>query len=156
MNVKFASLFLLLGAVVGNLTGAAPALATLGMGADSIAGDRRALSAKRVVTTTRARYTVHEVTSDATVVREYLNSSGVVFAVAWNGRMHPDLSALLGSYNTEYLRGKNQAPRRHGEKFTQVQAGTVVVERWGHMRKLQGRAYLPAQVPEGVTLNEVR
>lgn len=149
------TLFLLAGIVAGS-AGAAPALATLGMGADSIAGDRKALSAKKVTVTVRAKYSVQEVASDATVVREYLSASGVVFAVAWNGRSHPDLSALLGSYNPQYQSATNLAPRRHGEKFTQVQAGQVVVERWGHMRNLQGRAYLPALVPEGVSLNELR
>jgi hypothetical protein len=32
----------------------------------------------------------------------------------------------------------------------------VVVERWGHMRDLHGRAYLPALLPDGVTVDDLQ
>ena len=32
----------------------------------------------------------------------------------------------------------------------------VVVEKWGHMRNLQGRAYAPALLPPGVSSDEIR
>ena len=131
------------------------AQATLGEGADSVARDRHALSASAPTITSHANYTVQEVTSDATTVREYLNLSGVVFAVAWNGMTHPDLSTLLGSYATEYQNAKRQTPRKHGERRSKVQGSRVIVETWGHMRNLQGRAYLPALLPEGVSLDEI-
>ena len=131
------------------------ARATLGEGADSVARDRHALSAAAPTITSHANYTVQEVISDAATVREYLNLSGVVFAVAWNGMAHPDLSTLLGSYATEYQNAKRQTPRKHGERRSKVQASRVIVETWGHMRNLQGRAYLPALLPEGVSVNEI-
>jgi len=31
-----------------------------------------------------------------------------------------------------------------------------VVETWGHMRAMRGRAYVPALVPAGVALDEIR
>jgi hypothetical protein len=129
--------------------------AALGEGADSIEKDRKALSARQRATTSTARYTVQEVASDATVVREFLTPPGVVFAVAWNGLVHPDLTTLLGSYAPEYKVAKRQLPRRHGQKRTQVKGERVVVETWGHMRNLQGRAYVPTLVPSGVNLNEI-
>jgi hypothetical protein len=135
---------------------ARPAHATLGEGADSVAKDRRALSATKRATTTRANYTVQEVVSDAVTVREYLTPDGIVFAVAWNGLAHPDLATLLGSYTKEYQDAKQQAVRRHGHKQSQVKSGNVVVETWGHMRNLQGRAYVPALVPGGVNLEDIR
>lgn len=132
-----------------------PAFATLGEGADSVAKDRRALAAVKRGTTTRSNYTIQEVVSDAVTVREFVNSDGIVFAVAWQGVSQPDLTTLLGSYSQEYHTAKEQTPRRHGHKQSQVKTGNVVVETWGHMRNLQGRAYLPALVPSGVNLEDI-
>ena len=131
------------------------ASATLGESADSVESDRKALSAVRRATTARAGYTVHEVVSDANTVREYISSSGVVFAIAWNGLSHPDLSPLLGSYTGEYRHALRQTPRKPGRRSLQVKAKGVVVEKWGHMRNLQGRAYVPALIPPGVSVDEI-
>ena len=143
-------------AIVLSLAGSGYAYATLGEGADSITKDRTALSAVKRATTTQANYTVQEVVSDSVTVREYLSSNGTVFAVAWNGLVHPDLTTLLGSYAQEYQQAKQQTPRKRGHRQSRVKSGNVVVETWGHMRNLQGRAYIPALVPAGVNLNEIR
>jgi hypothetical protein len=132
------------------------AQATLGEGSDSVARDRHALSATPHATTTHPKYTVQEVASEATTVREYLNSSGVVFAVAWDGLVHPDLTTLMGSYASEYRDAKRQVQRKHGQRQLRVKANRVIVETWGHMRNLQGRAYLPALIPEGVSVDEIK
>ena len=55
-------------------------------------------SIANAVTASRANYQIQELTSVATVVREFFTPSGIVFAVAWSGLVHADLSALLGSY----------------------------------------------------------
>lgn len=129
--------------------------ATLGERADSVDKDRKALAAVKRATTTQANYTVQEVASAGVTVREYVSPSGVVFAVAWNGYTWPDLSVLLGSYHQEYKVAKQQTPRRHGQRQQQIVSGNVVVETWGHMRNLQGRAYVPSLVPAGVNINEI-
>ena len=130
--------------------------ATLGEPADSIESDRNALSALRRIAIVRKDYTVQEVRADSTVVREYVSSSGVVFGIAWNGLVHPDLTQLLGSYAVEYQEALKQTPRKPGRRRLQVKTDRVVVEKWGHMRNLQGRAYAPALVPSGVSVNEIK
>ena len=155
MNLRFRNRFLYMGLLTALLFGSQQAYATLGERADSIAKDRQALSAAKAVTNNRSNYTVQVLTSDANVVREFLTPSGVVFAVAWNGLVHPDLTALLGSYAAEYQNARQQMPRRHGKKNLRVQSDRIVVETWGHMRNLQGRAYLPALIPAGVSIDEI-
>ena len=141
--------------LTGSLLPPRQAQATLGEGAASVTRDRNALSAAKKATTSQANYTVQEVASAATTVREYLSLSGVVFAVAWNGMVHPDLTTLLGSYAGEYRDAKRRSQRQHGQKRSRVEANRVIVETWGHMRNLRGRAYLPALLPEGVSINEI-
>ncbi|BCG47172.1 hypothetical protein GEOBRER4_n1999 [Citrifermentans bremense] len=131
------------------------AQATLGERADSIAKDSKALSTATCKTVQRDRYAMQEMTSETTAVREFLTPEGVVFAVAWNGLVHPDLSQLLGSYDQEYRTALSKQQRKRGHRQTQVRANRVVVETWGHMRNLQGRAYLPGLVPQGVNLDEI-
>ncbi|MBT1074305.1 DUF2844 domain-containing protein [Geobacter grbiciae] len=130
--------------------------AALGEPAASVAVDRKALSATQRAATTRRGYTVQELVTGGNTVREYITPSGIVFAVAWNGVSHPDLTPLLGTYITEYKQALRQAPRQRGLRRSQVKAARVIVEKWGHMRNLQGRAYVPALIPEGVSSDDVK
>lgn len=145
-----------LGFAVSIFVLARQAEAALGGTAASVASDRTALAAVHRATTTRSAYTVQEYQSGATTVREYVSSSGVVFAVVWNGRVHPDLTTLLGSYAGEYQAALKQTSRKRGLRRQNVRSDQVVVEKWGHMRNLQGRAYAPALIPSGVANDEIK
>jgi hypothetical protein len=140
----------------GALAAAAPAWASLGGTADSVEADRRALSAVRRATVERAGYTVHEFEVGATRVREYLSPAGVVFGVAWGGLTHPDLDTLLGSHAAAWREADREAPRLPGRRHRTVATRNLVVEKWGHMRNLRGRAYDPALLPPGVSADEIR
>ncbi len=130
--------------------------ATLGESAGSVESDMRTLSARRFATTSRNGYTVQEISYDSVKVREYVSSSGIVFGIAWNGFVHPDLTKLLGSYAEEYHAALRQMPRKHGQRPLEVKTNKVVVQQWGHMRNLQGRAYAPALIPPGVSVDEIK
>ncbi|HUN54135.1 MAG TPA: DUF2844 domain-containing protein [Smithella sp.] len=132
------------------------AYATLGESTDSIATNRKALSAVRSTTITSSKYTVHVFQSETMTVREYVSPSGVVFGIAWNGLTHPDLTPLLGSYASEYQKAASHIKRQPGRKFVKVESDNVIVEKWGHMRNLQGRAYAPALMPQGVSNDEIK
>ena len=123
---------------------------------DSVVSDETALVAKKVSKTVRNGYTVQELRSDSVTVREYIAPTGVVFAIAWNGLIHPDLTPLLGSYADEYETAMRHASREPGRRHRQVETNRVVVEKWGHMRNLQGRAYVPALIPSGMSVDEIK
>ena len=157
MKRKLYALFLCLGLSVAILAAAQRAQGGLGESADSIASDRKALSAAKRATTTYNAYTVHEIASDATTVREYVSPSGIVFGIAWNGLAYPDLTPLLGPYASEYQEALQQTPRQPGlRRHHAVRTDRVVVEKWGNMRNLQGRAYAPALIPPGVSIDEIK
>jgi hypothetical protein len=148
--------YLFLGLLAATFGAAQPVHATLGESADSVMTDRKALSAVQAVTTTRNAYTVQEISSDSVAVREYMSPSGMVFGIAWNGLTHPDLTLLLGSYAGEYQKSVKQTPRKPGRRFSQIKTNRIVVEKWGHMRNLRGRAYVPSLIPPGVTVDEIK
>jgi hypothetical protein len=130
--------------------------AALGEPVDSVNSDREILAAVRGATTAHRDYAVHEINTDSTAIREYVSPSGIVFAIAWDGLVHPDLTGLLGSYAGEYQEALRQTPRTHGRRQLQVRTRRVVVEKWGHIRNLKGRAYAPDLIPPGVSINAIR
>jgi hypothetical protein len=130
----------------------ASAQATLGQAADSTTTDSAKFQA-RLVKTSRANLTVHSMSSaDGTVVNEYVNAQGVVFAVTWSGPWRPDLNQLLGTYYNDYLA---QPTKRAGRQPVQVSRADLVIRTAGHARSFSGVAYLPAQMPAGVTPSEL-
>ena len=133
-----------------------PGWATLGGPADSVESDRKAFSAVSGAASVKNGYTIREIDYNGNVVREYVSSSGVVFAVAWNGIRHPDLTTLLGSYADQYRQALQNRQRRPGARSLSVKSDGVVVEKWGHVRNLQGRAYAPDLIPPGVNIDEIK
>lgn len=104
----------------------------------------------------REAYSVRTTQSDTTTVREFISPSGVVFAVAWSGIAQPDLSILLGSYNGEYESALRGSMRQHGRRSRSIRTDRVIVEHWGHMRSLSGRAYDPSLIPSGVSPGDIQ
>ncbi len=130
-----------------------PARAALGEPETSVDRDRAALAMQRLPAKAQAGVVVHELRKPTQSVREFVDPSGTVFAVAWSGGAPPDLPKLLGAYYAEYRaaagRPAPRAPRR-------VESANVIVETWGHGRALHGRAWLPALVPSGANLDDVQ
>ncbi len=88
------------------------------------------------------------------MVTQYISATGVVFAVRWEGPMPPDLSQMLGAYFDEY---KVVASRLHQRASTShVETANIVYDSAGHMGHLQGIAFLPALLPSGVTVPDLK
>jgi hypothetical protein len=135
---------------------ASPAWAGLGEPATSIAVDQSALSASRRLQEPRGTHRVERLVSDARTVREYVSPGGTVFAVCWEGVSHPDLTTVLGAYAAPVRRAiaeQGAAPRSSARR---IAASGAIVETWGHMRAVHGCAYVPALVPAGVTVDEIK
>ena len=130
------------------------ALATLGADVSSVDSDRVRMKAASVTTTTSALYSVHEMqTPSGTVVREFANSAGVVFAVTWRGPLPPNLRQTLGTYFQKY----QLAPRSglHGHTHDVVEQPDLVVHSAGHLRAFLGSAYVPQLVPAGLSIEQL-
>jgi hypothetical protein len=131
-----------------------PVLAALGSSEGSIQLDQSQMQASRRILTA-TRYTLHEIQlPSGTTVREYVSAGGTVFGVAWQGPFMPDLRQLLGSYFPQYV---DAASLKQGQRgpMTVIQPG-LVVRSGGHMRAFSGQAYLPALLPQGVSVEEIR
>jgi hypothetical protein len=132
------------------------AQARLGGSVESIETDRKSFSAVQRSVTSDAAYTVHTIDNGATVIREYASPEGVVFAIVWEGTRTPDLPTLLGSYFGQYNQALADTPRAPGARHLSVQADDVVVQKWGQVGSVRGRAYAPALIPNGVSIDEIK
>ncbi|MQA41539.1 DUF2844 domain-containing protein [Rugamonas sp. FT29W] len=96
-----------------------------------------------------AVYTVSQSTLDSgTVVREYMNADGVVFAVSWNGPALPDLRTLLGDKFAVLTATAAKRPKA-GHSQLAVEQQDVVIVSGGHMRAYAGHAWMPGALPAG-------
>lgn len=130
--------------------------AGLGEGAGSVMADAARLQGA-VDTLTLMQYDRVEITAASGLrVREYLTRDGTVFAVAWRGPVFPDLARLLGSSFKEYAAALAASAHPGLHRSVRVASSALVVESGGHLRAYAGRAYLPARVPAGVPVADLR
>lgn len=133
-----------------------PALASLGGDIKSIEADRTAMGGSVKVTQT-ANYEIHQMQTPAgTVVTEYLSSEGMVFAVAWHGQFVPQMQQILGTYFQQYSADLQAREKRYGHQPLNLQDPNLVVQTSGHMRNYFGRAYIPDQLPPGMTVDQIQ
>ena len=96
-----------------------------------------------------AVYTVSQSTLDSgTVVREYSNTLGIVFAVSWSGPALPDLRTLLGDKFAVMTSSAGKRPKA-GHSQLSVNQPDVVIVSSGHMRAYAGHAWIPGALPAG-------
>ncbi|MHB8667589.1 MAG: DUF2844 domain-containing protein [Burkholderiales bacterium] len=118
--------------------------------------DTEGTAVASTLSTTMPNYTVRETTlATGTQVREYISSAGIVFAVAWNGPMLPDLKALLGPYFDAMVAESASKPSA-GRARIRVSRPEVVIHSGGHMRAFEGSAWIPGQFPAGFSADDVR
>lgn len=105
--------------------------------------------------TATANYSVTQSTLDnGTVVREYSDSSGTVFAVSWNGPFLPDLRTLLGAH-FDTLRSEAAKTPKAGHSQLAVDRPDVVIVSNGHMRAFSGKAWIPDALPAGFSTDSI-
>ena len=91
--------------------------------------------------------------NNATVVQEFVDTGGQVFALRWSGPDLPDMGMLLGPY-LPVFKASVQAARQAGKRGgpVMVQSGGMVLVSTGVMGAFQGYAYLTVRIPPGVDI----
>ena len=152
------SIALALGAVLLTAEAVTPAKAALGDTVASVQADRVSLKGQ-LRTRSAPGYSVQEITAaSGTVVREYISPSGVVFAVSWSGPAMPNLQQTLGTYFAKYqtaVKAQRTSGTRSGHNHLQVRTPSLVVHAGGHMRQYFGLAYVPALLPQNVSVSDL-
>ena len=144
------------GAMAG--LGGAPLTASA-LGADAGAVKLRANEAMKssAASGSAGLYTLNRLQlASGTTITEYVNKSGVVFAVSWLGPVLPNLSHLLGTHFPVF-KSESDRLRQVGKRGGPVSlnaAGLVVVSS-GRMGHFSGFAYKDALIPAGVNADDL-
>lgn len=141
------------------LTLAVPCHASLGRAPSDFGGttarQAKALAAGTSGAASSTTYTVNATTlASGTTVREYVDASGTVFAVSWNGPFLPDLRTLLGDQFTT-LTSASARRAKAGHNKVLVQQSDVTIESGGHMRAYNGRAWINSLLPAGFDTSDI-
>jgi len=132
------------------------ARASLGGDIASVGEDAAALSGTDAVTAQRD-FDLHVVTTATGMrVTEYVDQRGRVFAVSWTGPVQPDLHVLLGTHYAAFAAALAAQPAYPAQGMLRVATPELIVENGGHMRAISGRACIPAWLPAGMTVADVR
>ncbi|MFT4435236.1 DUF2844 domain-containing protein [Caballeronia sp. 15715] len=89
-------------------------------------------------------------------MRQYVSSSGQVYAVSWDGPAMPDVAALLGNWFDRYRQEASAAlPNVSGLHSSRGNSSDLMVETAVRLRDFSGRAWLPSALPAGVTAADI-
>jgi len=147
------------------LTLSIPAFAVLGDNAASVLTDQARMKGT-LNSVDHQTYVMHEITAPSGAkVREYVSPSGIVFGVAWQGQFPPNFEQLLGPYYQQLqdaLAQQKSAEQQAGQQAharrgpVSVQTPGLVFAQGGRPRSLQGQAYIPQLIPQGVAASDIR
>ncbi len=102
-----------------------------------------------------ASYTVHEARDpDGVAIREYVLPTNVVFAVAWQGPVRPDMNTLLGTYFYRAASAGGGRPR--GTGLLIERSDDFQIESVGRPGNFLGKAILPRLLPANVRAEDIR
>lgn len=143
---------LALAALVGTVL-AGPAQAALGGDVASVMRDSVALKAAHSVTPFAA-YDLHESTSaDGTMLREYVDRGGRVFALSWRGPRSPDMTAILGVHAAKFATARSRLSNHHVVVVDEPDLAVTVIRL---ARGWRGQAVVPTALPAGVSRADLR
>lgn len=131
--------------------------AGLGEPADSVARDHAALQGIERRATPMATFDLHEVTTaHGARVRHYVSPQGTVFATTWSGPALPDLKIVLGAHYSQYVAGVQVQVHRTNHHVFSMTTEDLVLRVVKLPRGLAGAAYVPALLPAGTSVRDIR
>jgi hypothetical protein len=124
--------------------------AELGGNAASVLAEQKEFGSLLTTDTKNGTTVYIQTLASGTILKEFLSSTGVVYAVSWSGPSLPNLQIILGSYFKNYLAALKQS---RGSIFSTTE--NVVIQSSGMMGAFQGFAFLPKQAPSDFTTSSL-
>ena len=101
-------------------------------------------------------YTVQEITLDTgTLVKEYINTSGKVFGVSWQGPFKPDLRLFLGDSALNRLHS-DKTLKVTDHHHSSVNSSDLIIISKGMGRSFTGKAFAPLLEPESIGIDQIQ
>lgn len=128
-----------------------PARAALGGNVHELTAEGAALKMTAVVVSSAHGYNVHEFRAKKITIHQFAAMDGKIFAVAWQGKTHPDLALLMGTHFADFEKALAQAKKSNrGHTPIKIEVEGFHLELGGHAMAVYGRAWLVDQLPDKV------
>ena len=105
-------------------------------------------------------FRVSQTTYSGGIVREYVNSQGIVFALSWIGIVPAKPEDYFGASLSKFqmARDKYAASEPKGFRKPQLvlQGDDFVHISFGHMGAVRGIVYIPSLLPVGVSVRDIK
>jgi hypothetical protein len=99
---------------------------------------------------------VHELKNGRHEIRQFADANGRIYAVAWSGAGHPDLSVVLGSFYAEYEQARAQRGANTGSRSSRYETANLVITLSAAPRSSIGLVYIPAYLPPDVKPEDLK
>lgn len=112
--------------------------------------------ANKSVPQTLGYSTQESLLENGTLIREFADSDGIVFAIQWQGPVLPDLQLLMGKY-FDIFKLQAEEMRQSGRRSSVVSFSRdgLVMQSSGRQRSFSGFAYAVSSVPVGLEIKNV-
>lgn len=128
--------------------------------AHAVLGERSPSSQKIVSRAARGTSTLVQSQStavdNALTIKEFVDSTGLVYAVRWQGSHPPDLNSLLGQYFPEYKMALVSTPFRAPRRGVAATSNNLQIAQFGHPGALTGIIYLKNSLPSGIQPEDLK
>lgn len=132
------------------------AWSALGDNESSVQADKQIINGT-ITQSDLSTHKIYSISTEKSVLREFVTPSGTIFGFAWQGPNIPDMQQLLGSHYQDYVAAVKAERQKHrGRKPLNINYNGLVVQIRGHMRAFFVRAYLPGMVPQGVDAGTIQ
>jgi len=122
---------------------------------DSVEKDRSHFGATESIRKS-LKYKIYDLAAARNNVHEYVDKSGHVFAVTWDGRIPPDLSVIFGKHYDDYNKTLTNYPRAKGRRnFQSLVTSKLKITQYGHLGHYAGSAFVIGTMPEDVSTDEI-
>jgi Protein of unknown function (DUF2844) len=93
---------------------------------------------------------------DVVTVKEFVDPSGFVYAVTWEGPRAPDLNSLLGEFFPEYKLAIASTPFHVPRRRLMANSSNLHISQFGHPGAIFGIIYLKDRLPANVTPEDLK
>lgn len=137
--------------ILGLLLFQSPARATLGERAVASLSQSKAM-------VTANNNTVRFQTSqdDVVTIKEFIDASGYIYAIRWDGPRPPDLNVLLGKYFPEYKVALVATPFRVPHRRVMADSSNLHISQFGRPGNLSGVVYLKDRMPADIQPDDLK
>lgn len=103
-----------------------------------------------------ASYTVREMNDGVRTIQEYVDASGVVFAIRWEGNGLPKFSNIFGQYYSKYKAALSAKSGARNLRFATFTAGDMIYSNFSFNGVMKGVAYVPKLFPSGLAIEDIQ